>query len=294
MSIAEPKPFDRARWLEDRRKAIGASDVAAILGISPYASAWDVWAEKTGRVEGWDGNEATRLGQFFEPGILDYAESKLGELSRGERILHDSLPVAATLDARCVADGRPVEAKTTGLAGPVYGSWGDELTDQVPDYYLVQVHTQLLCTKADLAYLFALLPGRGVVQFEIERSDKVCDRLGEILHDWWEKHVLADVQPSIEKASYEIVKRLKRVPNKCVELNNDVASLLDRYEKAKRVAKKASEIEERYKTQLLASIGDAELATFEDGRSLTYTQQTRKGYVVQDSTFRVLRVKKAK
>lgn len=294
MSIAEPKPFDREKWLEDRRKAIGASDVAAILGISPYASAWDVWADKTGRLEAWEGNESTRLGQFFEPGILDYAESRLGELARGERFLHASLPIAATLDARCVADGRPVEAKTSGLAGPVYGSWGDELTDQVPDNYLVQVHAQLLCTGADLAYLFALLPGRGVVQFNIERSDKVCNQLGEILHDWWEKHVLADIAPSTDKASYEVVKRIKRVPSKSIELNSDVATILDRFERAKRVAKKAAEIEERYKAQLIASLQDAEEASFEDGRSVTYFEQTKKASVVKESKFRVLRVKKAK
>ena len=76
-TVEQPKP--REQWLADRKKAIGASDVAAILGVSPWASGWDVWADKTDRLERWEGNEQTRLGQFFEPSVLDYAESKVGE-----------------------------------------------------------------------------------------------------------------------------------------------------------------------------------------------------------------------
>lgn len=37
---------DRAEWLEWRRNGIGATDVAGILGVSPWASPWSVWADK--------------------------------------------------------------------------------------------------------------------------------------------------------------------------------------------------------------------------------------------------------
>ena len=39
---------DRAEWLAWRRSGIGASDVAGILGISPWASPFTVWADKLG------------------------------------------------------------------------------------------------------------------------------------------------------------------------------------------------------------------------------------------------------
>ena len=38
-------------WLEDRRKGIGGSDVATILGLNQYKSAYQLWLEKTGQVE---------------------------------------------------------------------------------------------------------------------------------------------------------------------------------------------------------------------------------------------------
>jgi len=41
--------MDKAQW-ESRTKSIGGSDCAAILGKSPYKSAYDVWLEKTGKI----------------------------------------------------------------------------------------------------------------------------------------------------------------------------------------------------------------------------------------------------
>ena len=37
--------MERTDWLAWRRKGIGASDIAGILGISPWASPWSVWAD---------------------------------------------------------------------------------------------------------------------------------------------------------------------------------------------------------------------------------------------------------
>ena len=292
-TIEQPKP--REQWLADRKKAIGASDVAAILGVSPWASEWDVWADKTDRLERWEGNEQTRLGQFFEPSVLDYAASKVGELVRGERVLHASLPVASTLDARVVFNSRPVEAKTTGLAGPSYGDWGDPGTDEVPEYYLAQVHTQLLCLPdADMGYLFALLPGRGVVQYDIERSDKICEHLGNVLGDWWDRHIINDVEPSRDKASLEIVKRMKRVPAKSIELDGEVAQMVLDREVLNAKVKSFKTAIESIDAQLLSSLGDAEQATFPDGSGVTYFKQKRGAYAVEECEYRVLRMKKAK
>ena len=38
-------------WRAERRKGVGGSDVAAIMGMSPYKSPYEVWAEKTGVVQ---------------------------------------------------------------------------------------------------------------------------------------------------------------------------------------------------------------------------------------------------
>ena len=37
-------------WLEQRTLGLGGSDMGAVLGVSPYKTAYEVWLEKTRRV----------------------------------------------------------------------------------------------------------------------------------------------------------------------------------------------------------------------------------------------------
>jgi putative phage-type endonuclease len=297
-TIELPQIGLNAEQLEERRKAIGASDVAAIVGCSPWKSAWDVWADKTGRLEPWSGNEATKIGNYLEDGVLNYAEAKLGKLERQLRIPRVGRPIVATLDALTV-DGIPVEAKTAGMTGPLHGQWGDAMTDQIPEHYLCQVHAQLLCTEAEHAFLFALLSGRGIVQYMVERSDALCDHLEDQLCQWWDRHIVQGIEPSREQATMDVVKRLRRVPNKVVALNEDCEWLFLTRERLKEEAKDIAERIEETDKLLLLKLQDeadgtyAEEGVLYDGRSVTYYEQHRKGYTVEPCSFRVLRVKKA-
>lgn len=46
--------MNREEWLEERKKGIGGSDVACILGMSPYKSNVELWEEKVGIREAED------------------------------------------------------------------------------------------------------------------------------------------------------------------------------------------------------------------------------------------------
>lgn len=41
--------LSREQWLEERKKGIGGSDSAAVLGLNPYMTNVDLWQIKTGR-----------------------------------------------------------------------------------------------------------------------------------------------------------------------------------------------------------------------------------------------------
>lgn len=277
--------------LEQRKKVIGASDVSAVLGINPYRTPFEVYAEKTGKLDSFEGNKQTDAGNRFEPVILDWAEEQLGLLNR--RLAPSKLPglpVASNCDAILAETGVPVEAKSAGLFGPLSDAWGDEGSDVVPDYYLVQVQTQILCTGADFAYVAAFLGGRGFTMFRINRSEKICGFLRSYLPDWWNRHVVADVPPELGTTSLEVLKRLKREPNKVVEIPSAVA--MD-FSAACIEVKLAEKREKDAKFALLAAMGDAEAADFGDPeRMLTFYAQTRRAHEVKESTFRVLRFSK--
>lgn len=44
------RSMSRQAWLAERRKTIGGSDAAGIVGLSRYATPYTVWADKTGRL----------------------------------------------------------------------------------------------------------------------------------------------------------------------------------------------------------------------------------------------------
>ena len=55
----------------ERAKGIGSSDAAAVMGLSPFLTPYELWMQKTGRSEGFAGNEATKRGDILEPAILE-------------------------------------------------------------------------------------------------------------------------------------------------------------------------------------------------------------------------------
>lgn len=62
----------REEWLAARHKGIGASDAAAIVGMSTYASAYSVWMEKTEPLRKDDDvDELAYWGLRLEPVIAD-------------------------------------------------------------------------------------------------------------------------------------------------------------------------------------------------------------------------------
>ena len=68
--LVETKDLSREEWLEYRKLGIGGSDVAAILGISKWKSAIDLWLDKTNQTNDiTEENEAMQWGNITVPGI---------------------------------------------------------------------------------------------------------------------------------------------------------------------------------------------------------------------------------
>lgn len=289
-----PAP-NRAQWLEERKSRLGATDVSAVLGINPYRTAYEVWLDKRGQLEAWEGNDATYLGSLLEPAILDEAERRWGEIERNVVSKHDKAPIAATLDGWLVEAEEVVEIKTAGLTNEFaeLGHWGESATDQIPDWYLLQVQTQLLCTGADWCRMLALISGRGLVYYCIQRDDKVGNVIEAECSKWWQKHIIDGIEPDRTPApSIEILKRIRRVPDTVCEFSNDELSTVELWEVAKQEASAAKKQADALQAAVLQALGTNEGAILPDGRTLTYLETHRKGYTVEPTSYRQLKVKK--
>ena len=102
----------------DRMSGLGGSDIAAILGVSPYKTAVDVWLEKTGRaVNDNIGNEnAVYWGNVLEDVVAkEYSKRNGVKIQRVNRtIRHSDKPfMLANIDRACVVNNKaPFNYKT--------------------------------------------------------------------------------------------------------------------------------------------------------------------------------------
>jgi putative phage-type endonuclease len=65
-------------FTRERTKYLGGSDIGAILGVSKYRSALDVWLEKTGRIISTVDNLPVRFGTFAEEFVAREYASQTG------------------------------------------------------------------------------------------------------------------------------------------------------------------------------------------------------------------------
>lgn len=276
----------------DRIKYLGATDIPAILGLSPWRTSWEVWAEKTGRLEPRETSPAIEAGLVLESSILDWAEKRLGPLQRQPTFVIDGTPIVCHPDAVTQAS-EPVEAKTSGITGPVHGEWGPDGSDDIPPMYLVQVLVQLAATQADQAYLVALIGGLGFRTYTIEHKRDLSSQLVEFACEWWDRHVVKDTPPLCEQPpSVSVLSRLKRQPNKVIQLED--TGLVEEWLKAKQAVAEAQKAEDEARAKLLLALGDAEAAELPDGRRITYLEYHRKGYTVQATSYRSLKIEKSR
>lgn len=281
---------DRAAWLDARRRGIGSSDAAAVLGVDPHRTPLMVYCEKRGLAEPFEGNFHTRRGLAVEPVILDEAERLLGSPIADRQVFCASADrpwQLATLDG-LTADGRVVEAKSVGRRQ--WAMWGEEGTDDVPMHYLAQVQHQLAVTGRDEAVIAADLGGE-VVLYRVRRDERLIGRMVEIEAAFWAGVLDGIAPPVTDAADVEVLARLHPVTDAAIDLPPDVAAIVDRYAEFGRVAREAEAQRALAKAELLAALGDAGRGTLPDGREVVRSLVSRPEHSVKACQFQALRVR---
>ena len=106
--------MSREEWLDRRRKSIGRSDAAGIVGLSKWASPFSVWADKTGRAPEKEDTEAMRQGRDLEDYVARWMEETGKRVYRLPAMLYNPLyPFAhADVDSMVMGESAGLECKT--------------------------------------------------------------------------------------------------------------------------------------------------------------------------------------
>jgi putative phage-type endonuclease len=218
--------------VDDAHPGLGGSDVAAILGYSPYRSPFDVWTEKTGRTSRYTNtmSEAAEWGQLLEDVVAKKYAVNRDRVLMGdgrERFAHEHMswvtgrPDRRSFDAK-LNDPRILEVKTT--ARHKRDEWGDPGSSDVPDRVSVQSQWYLLLTGLDVCDVAVLFGGQEYAEYTLKADAEVQAFLLAEAGKFWTDHVLADKAPEVDGskgAGAYLAERLKTTANRIADVDGE-------------------------------------------------------------------------
>ena len=173
--ISKQSTANHEEWLALRHKYIGGSDAAAVVGLNAYVSPFALWAEKTGRLPGFEGNLATEVGTYLEEFVAQKFAQETGKKVRksNQSWFNDQYPWAiANIDREIVGEDAGLEIKTTSELNLKKFKGGE-----YPANYYVQIVHYLAVTGKQRWYLAVLIGNREFKWFTIERDEDEINAL---------------------------------------------------------------------------------------------------------------------
>ena len=284
--VVDTADLQHEDWLEFRQRGIGGSDAAAVLGISPWKSAYRLWVEKTSPVVPNGGSSpAMAYGSGAEGDVADHFSLTTGLTIANDTHLYahpDHPHMLANLD-RLVLDeitGLPVsvlEIKTSGR------EWW-----RVPPYYESQIQHYMAVTglphaycavyyhDGDLSLPVVIDPDRFAI-FEVPRNEAFIDLLVEQEAGFWamvERHVAPPIDGS--PSTHDVLRKMyTSTGGKVTNLRSEIVELIERRNRAKAaIAQQEDEVRE-IESQIMAELKDAEGGVVDGDLVVTWKTQRR-------------------
>lgn len=244
---------DQIHWHEIRSQHIGASEISALFGMSPFTTHWQLWMEKSGKLppEDLSGKKVIQAGTFLESGIANWAAHRwdmtIQKVTDYYKV--DDCPgMGASLDFKTGGD-HPVEIKWSAY-GDGWEYDGETITS-APDNYIMQVQHQMACTGAEYGWLIALLRNEPR-RMKIPRSNEIISTIKSVVGSFWDSVRAGDEPPvDFDNDCDAVVRLLDFVPLSEVTLSAEHAVLFQRYLDNAAIEKEAKANKDAAKTELL-------------------------------------------
>lgn len=248
-------------WLRQRTKGIGGSDVAAIMGFSPWKTPAQVWFEKTGRVEPEDLSDKpyVQFGNIMEPLVGRwYAKRHPERTVRRVNAICQSIErpwAQASLDYE-VKDGLVwgvLEIKTARTA--------KDWADGVPPYYLTQIYHYMSVTGrpfADVAVFFR--DSCEFAEYRVEYDPEDGKAVDADVDTFWHEFVEGDAMPELVGTGGEaqdLTGYFGKAQADLVSAGAEADELIAAYQDASEREKKAKADKTAASTKLIGMIGEA-------------------------------------
>lgn len=285
----------------DRREFIGGSDVAALIGISPWKDPLRLYLEKVGEIEPPEEETKTqRRGKILEPAIIElYKAEREADVGPGWTVaLPEGPHFVAQVDACETADEGMIPVEIKSASEFTRGQWGRDGTDEAPTYYCTQLHWQMMAMQAPRGKLVALLGADDLRVYTIERDPAIDNYLLTQAREFWER-VQTKTPPPIDfnhTRALETAELMFHSPNATtiVQADDSLRTWRDVYVDAVSWIGKYEDARKTAKAHLLHQMRDAGLIDFGDGQVFERKVIKRVGYTVASTSYVEGRMKKRK
>ena len=256
---------ERADWLTWRRNGIGASDVAGIIGLSPWASPFSVWASKVDDADDTTDSDAMEFGRRAEIMVAPWFADRTGLHVAGEqaRCTHpaDAWKLA-TVDG-FVYDGPNstdplgvLEIKTTGESAE---DWAAE----VPVHYRCQATWAMHVTDLPQCWFAVLHLAFGRPRFEVYTFTRDADEEAFVVDHcarFWHDHVTTGTPPAVDshKATTDALRAHWPTAEGIVDADATTRRLIERHRSHKATLTIAQQNVDEIENAIRAALGEHE------------------------------------
>jgi putative phage-type endonuclease len=218
VELVDISTLSETQWHEWRRKGIGGSDLASIMGVSPWSTARDIYRKKKGIIgaleaeadkENW---VAKKVGHLLEPLVAEIfaAQTGFAPFEVRKMFAHPLYPfMMANVDYFVtLPDGRTaiLECKTSNSHSKE--KWEN---DAVPYNYELQCRHYMCVMDVDVAFI-ACLYGNNEKDFVWRRIDRDMDFEASIIaeeENFWNNFVMAGTEPPYTENGDQVLKSIR-------------------------------------------------------------------------------------
>jgi putative phage-type endonuclease len=269
----------------DRKQFIGGSDTAAILGISPWKSTFQLYQEKIGAFIDEPDSEKQRVfarGKRLEPVVIemmvDELESRGHEveiLARNERYQHPDHPfLACEIDVELSIDGEEMSGEIKTVNQFAAKDWGEQGTDELPLHYLSQVMHGLMIVPRRRAIVAALIGADDLRIHFVDRDQETIDLIKEKEIEFWKR--VQDKEPPDPSTGKDVKFLYARDHGLVMDADDELASLCAQYRGHKVTMKSLEELLDELSTKIKLKMGDASVLMHE-GRKIATWKNNKDG-----------------
>src|SRR6202789_1200851 len=184
-------------WLSWRKTVITATDCPAILGSSPWSTAYKCWQRKLGLIEEQKSNEAMERGKRLEPEARALFIKRHG-INMNPVVVEstDYEFLGASLDGLSDCKKFIIEIKCGGSNLHNMASQG-----MIPQYYIDQMQHQLLVTAAEKCFYYSYNGKEGIC-IEIFPDKDFTTKFIHKARAFW-KNVAFCEPPPLQQSDYK-------------------------------------------------------------------------------------------